>query len=213
MSAPLLRMLGGTEEAWVLEDPDWLRQVRDRYACDRCGSLLPAWIGKPIDIVVNQILPTHVAESFGGRRGWLAVCRQDLLERLEPLLPAGCCGRVLDPQEHVITSHVTINLPSRAFRRGGPDSEYGCCRDCGTPINIGHGIRPPFMYLEKEVGEPIVQAYAGGVDCHLAVFERLRLAEVPNLVWLDWPIVPKPLDGMLFPGDDPAWGGEPAPLI
>lgn len=187
----------------------WMKSFRRRVACAD-GAIHPgkAWRKRPvpIDVVLADQPRGSVAGVFGVQ---ITVVSLELYKVLRPHLEDILVGQVTCPGTVKGKSFVSlVVLPERAIDPyRGAAAVHTQCPHCGL-------ISSEVMNDNAEgIAECVLdqrQIYADHgsklfVDEHLVRSARLR-ERFPDLRFQRWPVVPRPLDGDVLPGD-PEWDG------
>lgn len=189
---------------------EWIAWFRRKVACHP-DSIHPGavWREKPtkIDVALTHEPKGTVAAVF---KAEVNLIREDLYGVLRPYLTDFLIGRVtVEKSSKKAQSFVSlVAYPAAAIDPyRGPAAIHVPCPECGrlhsTVMNDdAEGIAESNLDERRIYGDAGSMLY---VDSNL--IKELRLKErFPDLRFIRWPVIPRPLDGDVLPGD-PGWDG------
>lgn len=135
--------LSHREEAWILAEPVWAESLVGGAACKRCLVVDRRRLSGPLDVVVDQLLPSHTLGTLVGKvalggifRGkTVIVCgiiRHDVRETLAHLMTDCVFGRCFWPDGSPVETHASFYLKDMVHCRQPVFESWQLCPWCGT---------------------------------------------------------------------------------
>lgn len=191
---------------------------QDLHACEGCGGLGANWRASPVAIDLVLRRPPKGSIAAVGGCG-LCILRADLAGILAPYFSDLLCGRVKFRNHTPDRKHPgwVGCFPSSGkgieTYRGPYCRHVFCTSGCGGDGNQIGWARGAIV--RKDIGKQ--RAFFGEVARDVYITDDVLsdtdlLARFPDLRPYEFPVVDKPLDGEVLPGD-PEWDGvfRPAP--
>lgn len=194
---------------WVLADPQWVRANRGVLFCPKCERRFTHLFPRPLDVRLLQLPKGRTADRVD--RSKIGVMRRDLYQMLRPHMGNHfAIGRCFDGAGEEIKTHVTCYTNYHVVIRGGPESEYKSCPECGSIYYLPRGDVDPYVLRKDLTGQQVYHNSFSLVLVTQELANSLDWKPFKDIELFPLPIRDVPLDGRQLPGDPPEWAHLPA---